>query len=269
MSVLVTGGAGYIGSHTVRALREAGTDVVVLDSLEFGHAEAVLDAPLVVGDIADVDLVGRTRRRARRRRGRALRRATRPRASRWRCPSGTSTTTWRGPRDCSRRSTSRGVDRIVFSSSCSVYGTPSTLPVDESHPTGPESPYAESKLLVERMLHWYDACHGVRSVSLRYFNAAGASADARARRGLPQAAEPRPARDARRARQDPEARGVRHRLPHRRRHVRPRLHPRRRPRRRARARARAPRRRRRHARAQRRAPVRDPRCSRSSTARSG
>src|SRR5262245_63695703 len=59
MTVLVTGGAGYIGSHTVRALRDGGTDVVVLDSMEYGHAEAVIDAPLVVGDIADDELVGR------------------------------------------------------------------------------------------------------------------------------------------------------------------------------------------------------------------
>jgi UDP-glucose-4-epimerase GalE len=72
-----------------------------------------------------------------------------------------------------------GVGRFVFSSSCSVYGSPSTLPVDEAHATGPESPYAESKLIVEQMLRWYSECHGLRSVALRYFNAAGASADAR------------------------------------------------------------------------------------------
>ena len=67
----------------------------------------------------------------------------------------------------------------MFSSTCAVYGTPRTLPVDEEHPTGPESPYGESKRIVEQMLHWFDECHGLRSVALRYFNAAGASADAR------------------------------------------------------------------------------------------
>jgi UDP-glucose 4-epimerase len=72
-----------------------------------------------------------------------------------------------------------GVDRIVFSSTCAVYGTPRTLPVDEDHPTQPESPYGESKRIVEQMLHWFDECHGLRSVALRYFNAAGASHDAR------------------------------------------------------------------------------------------
>ena len=74
MSVLVTGGAGYIGSHTVRALREQGVDVVVLDSLEYGHRRAVIDAPLEVGDIADAALVPTRRRGARRRLGGALRR---------------------------------------------------------------------------------------------------------------------------------------------------------------------------------------------------
>lgn len=178
MTVLVTGGAGYIGSHTVRALRDAGTDVVVLDTLEYGHREAVLDAALVVGDIADADLVralvddhgvdavvhfagykaaGESMEMPERYFDNNVARTARLLDTLHRC----------------------GVDRVVFSSSCSVYGSPTTLPVDESHPTGPESPYAESKLLVERMLHWFDECHGMRSVSLRYFNAAGASFDAR------------------------------------------------------------------------------------------
>ena len=69
------------------------------------------------------------------------------------------------------------VRRVVFSSSCSVYGTPTILPVDEQHPLAPESPYAESKLIVERMLSWYDKCRDTGSVSLRYFNAAGATLD--------------------------------------------------------------------------------------------
>jgi UDP-glucose-4-epimerase GalE len=66
---------------------------------------------------------------------------------------------------------------VVFSSSCAVYGTPETLPVDETQPVRPESPYGESKALVERMLHWYGVCHGLDWVSLRYFNAAGAAVD--------------------------------------------------------------------------------------------
>jgi UDP-glucose-4-epimerase GalE len=178
MTVLVTGGAGYIGSHTVRALRAAGTDVVVLDTLEYGHAEAVLDAPLEVGDIADAELVA----------GIVARYGvdTVVHFAGYKA-AGESMEIPERYFDNNVARTARlletlqanGVEQVVFSSSCSVYGTPSTLPVDESHPTGPESPYAESKLLVERMLHWFDRCHGVRSVSLRYFNAAGAAADVR------------------------------------------------------------------------------------------
>ena len=178
MSVLVTGGAGYIGSHTVRALRARDVDVVVLDSLEFGHTEAVIDAPIEVGDIADVGLVTRV-------------------VEQYGVDAVVHFAGYKAAgesmampgryfdNNVARSSVlfdtlqSAGVGRVVFSSSCSVYGTPTVLPVDESHPTGPESPYAESKLLVERMLRWFDECHGLRSVSLRYFNAAGASFDAR------------------------------------------------------------------------------------------
>jgi UDP-glucose 4-epimerase len=178
MTVLVTGGAGYIGSHTVRALRAAGTPVVVLDSLELGHVDAVLDTPLEVGDIADASLVAHI-------------------VHRYDVDSVVHFAGYKAAgesmdvpgkyfdnnvaRTASLLDTLRetGVERFVFSSSCSVYGTPTTLPVDEQHSTGPESPYAESKLLVERMLRWFDECHGLRSVSLRYFNAAGASVDAR------------------------------------------------------------------------------------------
>jgi UDP-glucose-4-epimerase GalE len=78
--------------------------------------------------------------------------------------------------DAARRA---GVGQFVFSSSCSVYGTPESVPVDESQAIRPESVYAETKAIVERILHWYSEVNGVRSVSLRYFNAAGASADAR------------------------------------------------------------------------------------------
>jgi UDP-glucose 4-epimerase len=178
MTVLVTGGAGYIGSHTVRALRADGAEVVVLDSLEFGHPEAVLDAPLEIGDIADADLVGGV-------------------IDRYGVDAVVHFAGYKAAGESMEMPEryfdnnvartarlldtlhSRGVTRVVFSSSCSVYGSPATLPVDEAHPTAPESPYAESKLLVERMLHWFDECHGMRSVSLRYFNAAGASFDTR------------------------------------------------------------------------------------------
>jgi UDP-glucose-4-epimerase GalE len=175
---LVTGGAGYIGSHTVRALRSADRPVVVLDSLELGTADAVVDAPLVVGDIADEALVEQTCRdhevdtivhfAAYKNVGESM---IEPSKYFRNNVDGTLHLL-----DAARRA---GVSQIVFSSSCSVYGTPAVVPVDEDQPIIPESVYAQTKAMVERMLHWYGVVHGMRSVSLRYFNAAGASADAR------------------------------------------------------------------------------------------
>ncbi len=175
-SILVTGGAGYIGSHTVRALRSAGRSVVVLDSLELGSAEAVFDTPLVVGDIADEALVERVCRdhhvdsivhfAAYKNVGESMHQ-----------PAKYFHNNVDGTVHLLDAAVRAGVGQIVFSSSCSVYGTPAVVPVDESQPIHPESVYAESKAIVERVLHWYGVVHGLRSVSLRYFNAAGASFD--------------------------------------------------------------------------------------------
>jgi UDP-glucose-4-epimerase GalE len=176
--VLVTGGAGYIGSHTVRLLVESGEDVVVLDTLEFGHRQAVPGVPLEVGDIGDAKLVRRIIEQyevdsvihfaAYKAAGESMQRPERY-----------------FDNNLARSAAlldalqAAGVHRIVFSSSCAVYGTPLAVPVDEEHSTAPESPYGASKLMVEQMLHWYDVCHGFRWVGLRYFNAAGAADDAR------------------------------------------------------------------------------------------
>ena len=175
MAVLVTGGAGYIGAHTARLLRERGRDVVIYDSLELGRREATLGAPLVVGDIADADLVRATIAEhgidaivhfaAYKAAGESMERPGRY--------FGNNVAKTNALLDAAQEA---GVGRFVFSSSCSVYGTPTRLPVDESHPFDPESPYAESKRMVEDVLRWYDVAHDLRSVSLRYFNAAGASA---------------------------------------------------------------------------------------------
>ena len=177
-TILVTGGAGYIGSHTVRALRAAGREVVVLDSLELGDPDAVLDAPLVQGDIADRALVGSVLREyavtdvvhfaAYKSVGESMESP----GKYWRNNVAGTIELLEACRD-------GGVDRFVFSSSCSVYGTPEVVPVTESAAIRPESVYAETKATVERMLRWYEVASGVRSVSLRYFNAAGASADGR------------------------------------------------------------------------------------------
>jgi len=176
--ILVTGGAGYIGSHTVRALRDAGRDVVVLDTLEFGTAEAVIDAPLVVGDIADRSLVTRTCREhgvtqvvhfaAYKAVGESMEHPARY----WRNNVG-------GSVELAEACLAAGVRQLVFSSSCSVYGTPEHVPVDETAPIQPESVYAESKAMSERIFAWYGKTSGMRAVSLRYFNAAGASFDGR------------------------------------------------------------------------------------------
>ncbi len=177
MSILVTGGAGYIGSHTVRLLRERGYAVVVLDSLEFGHPEAVGDVPLVVGDIGDqarvTDLVASYDVEA------VVHFAGYKAAGEsMENPGRYFANNVAGTAALLESLHAAGVDRVVFSSSCAVYGSPDRLPVGEDEPIRPESPYGESKALVERMLHWYDACHGMRSTSLRYFNAAGAASDA-------------------------------------------------------------------------------------------
>ena len=175
-TVLVTGGAGYIGSHTVRALRQAGRSVVVLDTLELGAAGAVFDTPLVVGDIADESLVEQV-------------------CGDHRVDTVVHFAAYKNVGESMQLpakyfhnnvdSTVRlleavvraGVRQVVFSSSCSVYGTPASVPVDETQSIHPESVYAETKAIVERVLHWYGVVHDVRSVSLRYFNAAGASFD--------------------------------------------------------------------------------------------
>lgn len=176
-SILVTGGAGYIGSHTVQALQRAGRRVVVLDTLELGRADAVGDAELVVGDTSDEPLVASlchdhdveaiVHFAAYKNVGESMS-----------DPAKYFTNNVAGSLHLLEAARRAGVDRFVFSSSCSVYGTPATVPVDESQPITPESVYAETKAMVERMLHWYSEVHGLRSVSLRYFNAAGASPDA-------------------------------------------------------------------------------------------
>ncbi len=178
MSILVTGGAGYIGSHTVRRLTALGHEVVVLDSMEYGHRSAVIEAELVEGNIADLDLVVDLCNRrditqvvhfaAYKSVGESM-----EQPSRYWLNNVTGTV------KLVEAMLTAGVHDIVFSSSCSVYGTPAVVPVAEDAPIQPESIYAESKAMTERILGWYGVSHGLRSVSLRYFNAAGASADSR------------------------------------------------------------------------------------------
>lgn len=176
MTVLVTGGAGYIGSCTARLLQRRDQDVVVLDSLEAGHREAVPGIPVVVGDVADQALISKTVAEyqvdavvhfaAYKAAGESMK-----------APGKYFLNNVTGTAALLRALQEAGVDKLVFSSTSAVYGTPDHLPVGEDQPVRPESPYGETKAMVERMLHWYSQCHGMRSVSLRYFNAAGAELD--------------------------------------------------------------------------------------------
>lgn len=175
-NVLVTGGAGYIGSITVRLLCERGYSVVVLDSLEKGYREALGDTPLIEGDIRDATLLDRVFAE------RTFDAVIHFAASKAVNESVANPLKYfennvGGTMALLSAMRRVGVRQFVFSSTAAVYGTPDYTPVDEAHPTRPESPYGESKLLVERMLRWLDTSGDVRSVSLRYYNAAGASLD--------------------------------------------------------------------------------------------
>jgi UDP-glucose 4-epimerase len=176
MRILVTGGAGYIGSHTTALLRARGDFVVVLDSLELGYVQAIGDAPLVVGNTRDGALVrqviGDHKMEA------VIHFAAYKAAGESMTnPAKYFDNNVQGSLQLMEAACQAGVRQFVFSSTAAVYGTPSTLPVRESDELRPENPYGESKLLVERMLKWFGTCHGLRSVILRYFNAAGAAVD--------------------------------------------------------------------------------------------
>jgi UDP-glucose 4-epimerase len=176
MRILVTGGAGYIGSQTARRMVEAGHAVTVLDDLGRGHRAAVGDLPLVVGDVRDRALVADVLAR-----GSieavvhfaAFKSVEESVAD----PGAYFDNNVGGTLAVLRAMADTGVRRIVFSSSCAVYGPPERSPVDETAALRPINAYGESKLLSERLLPWFSASHGIRSAVLRYFNAAGAAAD--------------------------------------------------------------------------------------------
>jgi len=179
MHVLVTGGAGYVGSHCVAALLQRGHAVTVFDDLSRGHREAVpAGAELVVGDVRDGEALAWLF--AGRRFGAAMHFAARSLVGEsMRDPHAYLHGNVVGAMNLVQALLKAGVPRLVFSSSAAVYGTPARLPVDEDAPAAPENPYGESKHMVERLLHWADRCHGLRSARLRYFNAAGAHPDGR------------------------------------------------------------------------------------------
>jgi UDP-glucose 4-epimerase len=174
MRILVTGGAGYIGSHTAAFLCERGDYVVVLDSMEFGHKRAIGDIPLVTGHVQDQELVKNTI--AEHNIEAIIHFAAYKAAGESMVdPAKYFSNNLTGSLLLIDAARQAGVKRFIFSSSAAVYGTPEKLPVSEEAALNPENPYGESKLLVERALRWFDKCHGFRSIALRYFNAAGAA----------------------------------------------------------------------------------------------
>ncbi len=175
MNILITGGAGYIGSIVNEACIEAGDKVTVYDNLSTGHREAVHpEARLVVGDVGDEELLTMAMR------GHDIEAVIHMAGF---IEAGES---MQNPGKYFRNNTCRpvslleamaaaGVGRILFSSTAAIYGDPVTEVLDEGHPQDPTNAYGESKLLFERMLDWYERIHGIRHAALRYFNAAGAS----------------------------------------------------------------------------------------------
>ncbi len=174
MKILVTGGAGYIGSVTAKHLLDAGHEVVVFDSLELGHREA-LDprAALVVGDLRNAENI------------RAAMADARPDAvmhfAAYALVGESSADPGKyfrnndvGGINLADAMQACGVKRIVFSSTCATYGQPEAMPITEETPQRPTNPYGQSKFIYEQILGWYAKIHGFRPVFLRYFNACGA-----------------------------------------------------------------------------------------------
>ena len=175
-NVLVTGGAGYVGSHACKALAAAGYQPIVFDNLVYGHERAVRWGPLEQGDIGDRDRLD------------AVIAQYRPEAvmhfaayayvgesvvdpgKYYRNNVAGTLTLLEAMRD-------HGIRRLVFSSTCATYGIPDQVPIPETTAQRPINPYGTSKLMVEMMLRDFDAAHGLRPMALRYFNAAGADPD--------------------------------------------------------------------------------------------
>ena len=176
VKVLVTGGAGYVGSHTAKALARAGMEPVVFDNFSSGYRSAVRYGPLVEGELEDTALIRKTLE------SHGIEGVLHFAAF---IAVGESVA---NPQKYFRNNVVNtlhlldamvevGVKNIVFSSSAAVYGNPEKTPIPEDHPKNPTSPYGESKLMMERAIHWYAQAYGLRYAALRYFNASGADPD--------------------------------------------------------------------------------------------
>ncbi|MBR0843924.1 UDP-glucose 4-epimerase GalE [Bradyrhizobium liaoningense] len=179
MTVLVTGGAGYIGSHTVLALAEAGEDVVVIDDLSTGFSAYLPEGvPLFIGDAGDENLLeGVIAQHNIESIIHFAGSVVVPDSMR--DPLGYYRNNFMTARNLLNVAVKRGIGRFIFSSTAAVYGNPDQVPVPEHAPTRPLSPYGSSKLMTEIMLHDVAAAYGMQYVVLRYFNVAGADPQAR------------------------------------------------------------------------------------------
>lgn len=176
--VFVTGGAGYIGSHVVKALGERGFEIVVFDNLSTGHRDAVLHGTFIEGDLADGALLRRALERRR------------PDAVMHFAASIEVGESVKAPLKYYENNTANairllsamaaaGVKNFIFSSTAAVYGTPERVPISETEPMHPINPYGRAKSFVETILHDHTATGSLQSISLRYFNAAGAEPSGR------------------------------------------------------------------------------------------
>ena len=174
MRILVTGGAGYIGSITVNELIKAGHEIVVYDNLVYGHSEAVT-CELIKGDLSDLEfmkknVVGEF--------GAVIHFAAYALAGEsMQNPYKYFKNNIEGGLNLLEFMRIRKIPNIIFSSTCAIYGYPSSLPVTEEEDKKPESAYGESKLMFETVLNWYEKIYGIKHINLRYFNASGASLD--------------------------------------------------------------------------------------------
>jgi UDP-glucose 4-epimerase len=176
MKILVVGGAGYIGSVCAELLLDEGHSVSIFDNLSEGHRAAIDSrAQFIEGDLQDRQLVEKTLSKQK------------PDAVMHFAANALVGESMRNPSKYFRNNVANGlnlldamvaagVQKIIFSSTCAIFGPPERLPIDETTPKQPINPYGESKLAFEKILRWYDQIHGLKFVSLRYFNAAGASA---------------------------------------------------------------------------------------------
>lgn len=180
-TILVTGGAGYIGSHAVLALKEKGYEVVILDNLVYGHRDVVennLKVELIVGETTDralLDQIFNTRNIAAVMHFAAYAYVGESVEN----PAKYYQNNVVGTLTLLEAMQQAGINHFVFSSTCATYGIPETVPIPETHPQNPINPYGASKLMVEQILKDFDTAYGLKSVSFRYFNAAGADPQGR------------------------------------------------------------------------------------------